>query len=120
MPQPEIERGLTLHDLAFARSGDKGDISNVALLARDQRAYKMIEKSLVPESVKAHMGELVTGPVAIYGLPRLHSFNVVMHGALGGGATKTLRFDQTGKSLGAILSRMELPGTTAGDWSPEE
>jgi hypothetical protein len=99
---------MRLHELAFVRSGDKGDISNVAVLARDEECYRLLERSLLPEAIQAYMGPLVTGPVAVHKLPKLHAFNVVMHGALGGGATRTLRFDETGKSMGAILSRMEL------------
>ena len=99
---------MRLHDLAFVRSGDKGDISNVAVLARDDDAYRALERALLPEAITEHMGPLVTGPVAVYRLPKLRAFNVVMHGALGGGATRTLRFDETGKSMGAILSRMEI------------
>src|SRR5712691_3558353 len=99
---------MRLHELAFLRSGDKGDISNVAVLARDEEAYSTLEAALVPEAVKEYMGPLVTGHVAVYKLPKLRAFNVVMHGALGGGATRTLRWDSTGKSMGAVLSRMEL------------
>ncbi|UJA21670.1 hypothetical protein HJD18_16565 [Thermoleophilia bacterium SCSIO 60948] len=101
---------MRLHDLAFVRSGDKGDISNVAVLARDEESYRQLERLLLPEAIKSYMGPLVTGPVAVYRLPRLQALNVVMHGALGGGATTTLRFDETGKSMGAVLSRMELTG----------
>ncbi|HEU4658915.1 MAG TPA: hypothetical protein VFR97_15405 [Capillimicrobium sp.] len=100
---------MRLHELAFVRSGDKGDTSNVAVLARDAECYRHLECTLLPEAIKAYMGPLVTGPVAVYRLPKLRALNVVMHGALGGGATTTLRFDETGKSMGAILSRMELP-----------
>lgn len=109
---------MRLHDLAFLRSGDKGDISNVAVLARDEDCYRQLESSLLPEAIKAYMGPLVTGPVAVYRLPKLRALNVVMHGALGGGATTTLRFDETGKSMGAILSRMELPVAEVNERSP--
>ena len=100
---------MRVHDLANVRSGDKGDISNVAVIARDEEAYRHLEKTLLPEAVKDYMGSLVQEQVAIYPLPNLHAFQVVMHGALGGGATRTLRFDETGKSMCAVLSRMELP-----------
>jgi hypothetical protein len=97
-----------VHDLALVRSGDKGDISNVVVLAKDADAYEHLCQGLHAEAVKQYMGELVTGRVAVYRLPKLHALQVVMHGALGGGATRTLRFDETGKSMCAILSRMEL------------
>jgi hypothetical protein len=98
----------TVHDLAFVRSGDKGDISNVAVLARDEHAYAVLDEELRPESILRFLAGLVTGPVEVYRLPRLRAFNVVLRGALGGGATTTLRFDETGKSMCAILSRMPV------------
>ena len=61
-----------------------------------------------PEAVGSYMSGLVTGPVAVYALPKLEAFQVVMHGALGGGATRTLRVDGTGKSMSTILSRMPI------------
>lgn len=106
---------MRVHDLANVRSGDKGDISNVAVIARDEDAYKRLEKTLLPEAIKDYMGSLVEGQVAVYPLPNLQAFQVVMHGALGGGATRTLRFDETGKSMCAVLSRMELPEPPPGD-----
>jgi hypothetical protein len=100
---------MRLHDLAFVRSGDKGDISNVVVLARDDRAYEHLERTLLPEAIQDYMAPLVSGAVAVHKLPRLQAFNVVMHGALGGGATRTLRFDSTGKSMCSVLSRMPVP-----------
>ena len=99
---------MRVHDLSYVRSGDKGDIANVVVLARDAEAYDRLERGLVPEAIAAHMGDMVKGPITVYPLPNLHAFQVVMEGALGGGATRTLRFDATGKSMCATLSRMEL------------
>jgi len=99
---------MLVHDLAFVRSGDKGDISNVVVLAKDGDAYATLERALVPEAIAAHLDGLVQGPIAVYPLPKLQALQVVMHGALGGGATRTLRFDGTGKSMCAVLSRMDL------------
>lgn len=100
---------MHVHDLAHVRSGDKGDISNVVVLAQDTEAYAALEAALQPEAIGDYMGDLVQGPVAVYPLPKLLAFQVVLHGALGGGATRTLRFDGTGKSMCTILSRMPLP-----------
>jgi hypothetical protein len=99
---------MRVHDLSYVRSGDKGDIANVVVLARDDAAYDRLERELVPSAIAAHMGGLVEGPVTVYPLPNLQAFQIVLHGALGGGATRTLRFDGTGKSMCAVLSRMEL------------
>jgi len=99
---------VRIDDLAFVRSGDKGDVSNVVILARDADAYSKLEAGLIPEAIKDYMGGLVTGPVALYKLPNMQAFQVVLHGALGGGATRTLRFDATGKAMCSVLSRMPL------------
>ncbi|MFY9470299.1 MAG: hypothetical protein WAP37_09320 [Solirubrobacterales bacterium] len=105
---------MRIDDLAFVRSGDKGDTSNVVVLARDQDAYAALEAGLLPEAIADYMAGNVKGPVVVHKMPKLRAFNVVMHGALGGGATNTLRFDSTGKSICSVLSRMELPGSDPG------
>lgn len=102
-----------LNDLAFARSGDKGNTANIGLLAKDERCYRIMERQLTPERVKAHFGPMVTGEVEIFPMPNILGFNLLLHGGLGGGATRTLRWDQTGKSMGQAMLRMELPGEPA-------
>lgn len=99
---------MRVHDLAHVRSGDKGDVSNIAVMAKDADAYELLERLLVPERIREHFGEEVTGAIAVYPLPNLQAFQVVLRGALGGGATTTLRFDGTGKSMCAVLSRMSI------------
>ena|SRR5260221_11635456 len=99
---------IQLKDLAFARSGDKGDKSNIGLLAKDEDAYALIDEYLTPALIKAHFGQMVKGDVVIYTLHSLLAFNVVLNGALGGGATRTVRWDQTGKSMGNALLRLKL------------
>ena len=99
---------VQLRDLAYARSGDKGDKCNIGLLAKDAHAYALLDQNLSPQLVKQHFGSMVTGDVRIYKLPRIHAFNLVLDGALGGGATRTLRWDQTGKSMGNALLRLYL------------
>lgn len=102
----------SVHELAFVRSGDKGDISNVVVLARDDLAFRILQRGLTPEAISLFMRGLVTGEVTVYTLPRISAFNIVLRGALGGGATTTLRFDETGKSLCSILSRMSVSDAT--------
>jgi hypothetical protein len=101
---------VRLVDLAYARSGDKGDVSNIGVLAKDDAAYAVLERQLTPERVKAHFGGWVQGAVEVYPMPNINGFNVVCRGALGGGATRTLRYDQTGKAMATALLRMELDG----------
>ncbi len=100
---------VLLRDLAYSRSGDKGDVSNIGVLAFDREGWERIRRHLTPARVKALFGEEVTGDVTVYELENLLAFNVVMRGALGGGATRTLRFDQTGKAMCTALLRLEIP-----------
>lgn len=100
---------MLLHDLAFFRSGDKGDIANVVVMARDAQSYDVIERHLCESAIADHMGELVTGPIEVHSLPKIQTFQVVLHGSLGGGATRSLRIDGTGKTMCTILSRMPIP-----------
>jgi hypothetical protein len=100
---------LSLKDLAYTRSGDKGDVSNVGVMAFGPAEYRALRIWLTPERVKDFFAGIVTGSVAVYELPRIESLQVVMHGALGGGATRTLRFDETGKSMAALMARMPVP-----------
>lgn len=99
---------MKLHDLCYVRSGDKGDIANVVVLAKDAAAYETIEKNLVPEAIATHMGGLVKGKIEVWSLPKIKAFQVVLHNSLGGGITRALRFDGTGKSICTILSRMPI------------
>ncbi len=99
---------VLLKDIAYARSGDKGDVSNIGVLAQDEKAWEIIRRELTPEAIKAHFRGLVTGKVNVYEMPNLRALNIVMEGALGGGATNTLRYDQTGKALSTAILRMKV------------
>jgi len=102
------KKKITLRDICYYRSGDKGDISNIGLMAKDEKAYKIIKKEVTPERIKAHFKDWVKGDVIIYPMDNLQSLEIMLYKALGGGATKTLRIDQTGKAMGNALSRMEI------------
>jgi hypothetical protein len=99
---------VKLKELAYARSGDKGDVCNVGLMAKTKNVYEFLLKALTPEKIKAYYGGMVKGDVEIYPLPNLNSLEIVLRRSLGGGATCTLRFDQTGKSMGPVLLGMEI------------
>jgi hypothetical protein len=99
---------IRLEALAFARSGDKGDVSNIGIMARTKNIYDFLSKALTPERVRDHFRGMIKGDVEIYLLPNIESIEIVLRQALGGGATCTLRFDQTGKSMGQALLRLEL------------
>jgi hypothetical protein len=97
---------IQLRDLCGARSGDKGDISDLSLFADDEAAYDALLQEVTAERVKAHFGGLVSGDVERYEARNVLALKFVMHGALGGGAPRSLRSDNLGKTHGASLLRM--------------
>ena len=98
-----------LHELGCGyRSGDKGDISNIALFADDSEVYELIRAEVSAERVKVHFGGLVHGPVERYEARNVLALNFVLHDALGGGAPRSLRADNLGKTLGGALVRLEI------------
>jgi hypothetical protein len=99
---------IQLRDLCGVRSGDKGDISDLSLFADDESAYEAIRAEVTAERVAEHFGELVRGEVERFEVPNLWALKFVMHDALGGGGTRTLRADNLGKTLGAALLRMRI------------
>jgi hypothetical protein len=99
---------LRLIDIAHARSGDKGDTGNVGVIARRQEYYPIIAKYLTVERVQKHFSGIVLGKVERYDLPNLWALNFLLHEALGGGGTKSLKNDAQGKTLSSAMLRMEL------------
>ena len=99
---------MLLRDLAWARSGDKGDISDLGLLAFNEKNYEILKREITPESIKAFFKGVVKGDVKVYKMDNILAIKVVMHNALGGGATKTLRWDETGKAMATAILRMEV------------
>ncbi len=121
---------LPLVHLAHARSGDKGDVANIGLIAYDDEAYGIIVKQVTADVVKRHFKSWVRGDVERYELPNLLALNFVLHGALDGGGTVSLRTDAQGKVLSSALLRLsvEVPseladrvrgrGRVPAGWSP--
>ena len=99
---------IQLRQIAHARSGDKGDSSNVGILAHSRGAYEVIEEQLTPERVKAHFGNLVKGKVERFELPNLLGLNFILHDSLGGGGSESLKNDAQGKTHGQALLLMEV------------
>jgi hypothetical protein len=108
-----------LADIAHIRSGDKGDICTAGLIAKRPEDYDLLKASLSPDIVRHHYGDWVTGQVSCYPMDNIAAVVVVMEGALGGGATRTLRLDQTGKALGHALLRLPVAESPAGSASPD-
>jgi hypothetical protein len=99
---------IRVWDLAHGRSGDKGDVCNVGIVARGPEEFETLRAVLTPEVVKERFGALVTGEVKRYEMPRIHCLNFVLEGGLDGGGTMSLRTDALGKVMYAWLLRMEI------------
>ena len=97
-----------LVELVHSRSGDKGDIANIALFAPDHVTYHLLVREVTAERVRSHFEGIVTGRVERYEAPKILALNFVLHGALNGGASRSLRSDALGKSLSSALLRMEI------------
>ena len=98
---------MRLHDLAIARSGDKGNRATLTVIARELAFYPQIERLLSAERVRGLYAGVVYGAVDRYLLPHLGAVHFVLHDALGGGVTRSLALDAHGKTLGAAL--LDLP-----------
>ena len=103
--------------VAWARSGDKGDTSNIGVIARQPEWLPLLRQQLTPERVKEHLAHLVHGQVTRYELPGIHAFNFVCEQALGGGGMASLRNDSLGKGMGQIL--LALPVRVPKQWRLE-
>jgi hypothetical protein len=99
---------MKLRDIAHSRTGDKGNISNISVIAYDEQHYPLLERHVTAERVKAHFVGIVSGEVTRYELPQLGALNFVLEGALGGGVTRSLALDAHGKALSSALLDLEL------------
>ncbi len=101
-------RRVRLLELAHARSGDKGDRANIGLIARKPEYYPLLVKQVTAARVARHFRGLIAGPVERFELPNLRALNFVLHGALDGGGTISLKTDAQGKVFSTALLRMEV------------
>jgi len=99
---------MKLREIAHSRTGDKGDTSNISLIAYDAQHYPLLVRQVTAERVKAHFSELVRGDVTRYELPAIGALNFVLQRALGGGVTRSLALDAHGKSLSSALLDLEV------------
>ena len=99
---------VKLIDIASARSGDKNDVCNIGVMAKTKEDYTILEKYLTAEVVKQHFGNLIKGKVERFEWKCIESLNFVCHGALDGGASRSLRMDTLGKNFSSHLLRLEL------------
>jgi hypothetical protein len=99
---------VTLRSLAVARSGDKGNSSNIAIIARDPKYVSLLRREVTPERMAAHFEGLVHGKVTRYEAPGLHAFNFLLEDALGGGGMASRRIDPQGKAFGQMALEMKV------------
>jgi hypothetical protein len=105
----DLPRTVRLGDLAHTRSGDKGDRSNIGVVAFDAVAYAWLDTHLTEAAVAEFLQPMGVGQVIRYCIPGLLSFNFVIDRALAGGASRSLRLDTQGKALGTVLLEMKIP-----------
>ena len=104
----ELVQMVPLRYLAHARSGDKGDTANVGVIALEPDYWPVLLQEVTRERVARHFGDMVSG-VERFELPNLRALNFLLHGALDGGGTLSLKTDAQGKVYSTALLRMEIP-----------
>ena len=97
-----------LREIAHARAGDKGDTSNIGVIAYRPEDYALIVDQVTVERVRAHFGALVRGPITRYEMPNVDAVNFVLENALGGGVTRSLSLDPHGKSYSALILTLSI------------
>lgn len=99
---------IPLYAMAHARSGDKGDGSNVGVLAYDDRGYAILRRWLTAERVKRHFGSIVNGEVERFEMPNVRGLNFLLGDSLGGSGSASLKTDAQGKTHAMALLRIEV------------
>jgi len=99
---------IRLSEIAHARSGDKGDASNVGIVAYTREGYELLRENLTPERVKQYFHAICQGEVERYEVPNLLALNFILHDSLGGGGSESLKTDAQGKTHGLGLLQMEI------------
>lgn len=102
---------IALSRMAYTRSGDKGDGSNVGVIAYDQASYDILHEYLTPDRVKQHYARICHGEVERYEMPNLLALNFILHDSLGGGGSASMKTDAQGKThgLGMLYMQVDVP-----------
>ncbi len=100
---------VRLVELAWGRSGDKGDIANIGVIARKPDYLVWIRAALTEERVKEYFAHVCEGPVERFELPGIHALNFLLHDSLGGGGIASVRIDPQGKGFAQMLLDIEIP-----------
>jgi hypothetical protein len=99
---------VKLREIAHSRTGDKGNTSNISVIAYDPKHYPVLLSQVTSTRVKAHFADVVDGDVVRYELPNISALNFVMDQTLGGGVTRSLALDAHGKALSSALLDLEI------------
>jgi hypothetical protein len=99
---------MKLRALAHSRTGDKGNIVNISVIAFREEDYPLLKKALTAEKVKLFFSDIVRGDVMRYEMPLIGALNFVMYDALGGGVTRSLALDKHGKSLSSAILDIDI------------
>ena len=99
---------MKLREIAHSRTGDKGNTSNISVIAYDPKHFPRLKQQVTADRVKAHFAGVVEGEVVRYALPNIGALNFVMSNTLGGGVTRSLALDAHGKSLSSALLDLEI------------
>ena len=100
---------MKLRELAHARTGDKGDTSQISVIAYDPGDFTCLAEHVTTDRVRAHFAEIVKGEVQRHELPGLGALNFVLQRAFADGVTRSLALDGHGKCLRSVLLELELP-----------
>lgn len=99
---------MKLREIAHSRTGDKGNIANISVIAFREEDYPLLVAEVTPDRVKSFLSDIVKGEVVRYELPNIGALNFVLYDALGGGVTRSLALDKHGKSLSSALLDLEI------------
>ncbi len=111
-----MTKTLPLREIAHARSGDKGDTSNVGVIAYDEADFAILRDQVTAERVRAIYGDLVRGEIQRFELPNIGALNFVLRGALQGGVTTSLALDPHGKTRSSLI--LDLPIDVPDEYTP--
>ena len=99
---------MKLKDIAHSRTGDKGNMCNIAVIPYDEKDYPILKEFLTEKKVEEYFSETCLGGVKRYELDNICAFNFVLEESLGGGVTRSLAVDKHGKAMGMALLEMEI------------
>ncbi|MFE2884863.1 hypothetical protein [Streptomyces sp. NPDC059272] len=111
---------MLLHEIAHARSGDKGNVADISVIAYAADDFPLLREHLTAERVRRHFSSFVRGDVRRYELPHLRALKFVLDGALDGGVTRSLNLDVHGKCLSSLLLGLDLGDVRVPSTSPND